>query len=101
MKTISFFLGVFLTKQKKTDDNKIVVYFILFIVDQHYRDHHGYYHWIHGLGHNHHAKENQLWNILFVSFRHDDLQIQVEMIQHQLHLVYHIHHDDILVDFDQ
>ncbi len=30
-----------------------------------------------------------------------NLQIQVEMIQDQLHLVYHSQLDDILVDFDQ
>ncbi len=48
-----FFLKVSFTKTNKNDDNEL-----LFIVDQHYRDHHhGYYHEIHDLDHNHHAKE--------------------------------------------
>ena len=45
--------------------------------------------------------KNKKENILFYFLRSWNLRIQVERIQHQLHLVCHIHFDDNLVDLYQ
>ena len=79
----------------------VIAVAVVVVVDRHYRDHHDCHHWIHGHDRNHHARRRaERWIIVRVRDKWC-LRIQVEQIQHQLHLACHIQYDGIVLDSGQ